>query len=171
MTEQNDMIHVVDVEVIQEIIITIKILIHKIDIALHPEIDVVMTKVLLLHITLDHDLTIINEIDDPIALLTALLTDPLTDMTLVIDIDHARFQEITTIFQAIHLHIDHLLDKEIVDFLDLVHIQIQATNLLQYNHNTKLIQLTLKYICITPLKWQTLYDLQVGSILYIHIHH
>ena len=159
MTEQNDMIHVVDVEVIHETIITIKILIHKIDIALHPEIDLVTTKVLLLHITLDHDMTIINEIDDPIALLTDLLTDPLTDMTLVKDVDHARVQEITTILQAIHLHIDHLLDQEILDFLDLVHIQKQETNLIQYNHNTKMIQLTLKYICITPLKWQTLYEL------------
>ena len=56
-----------------------------------------MSKVLLLHNTLDHDMTTINEIHDSIALLTDLLTDTLTDMTLVIDIDHARVEEITTI--------------------------------------------------------------------------
>ena len=63
-----------------------------------------MTKVLLLHNTLDHDMTITNGNHYPIALLTDLLTDPLTDMTLVTDIDHARIQEITTILPDIHLH-------------------------------------------------------------------
>ena len=130
-----------------------------------------MTKVLLLQNTLDHNMTTINEIHDPIALLTDLLTDPLTDNTPVIDIDHARIQEISKILQDIHLHIDLLLDQEILGFLYLVHIQIQETNLIQYNHNTKMIHLTSKYTCITQLKWQTLYHLKVDSILYIHIHH
>ena len=49
----------------------------KTDIPLHPEINSIMTKILLLHNTLDHDMTIINEIHDPIALFTDLLTDPL----------------------------------------------------------------------------------------------
>ena len=115
-----------------------------------------MTKVLLLHNTLDHDMTTMNEIHDPIALLTDLLTDPFTDMTFVINIDHAPIQEITTILQDLHLHIDHLHDQEILDFRDSVHIQIQETNLIQYKNNTKMIQLNLKYICITQLKWQTL---------------
>ena len=79
-----------------------KILIHKTDITLRPEFDLVMTKVLLLHNTLDHDMTAIKEIHDPIALLTDLRTDPLSDMTFVIDIDHAPIQEITTILQDIH---------------------------------------------------------------------
>ena len=170
MTEPNDVIHIIEVKVIHETIITIKILIHKTDITLHPEIDLLMTKVLLLHNTLDHDMTTINEIHDPIALHTDLLTDPLTDMTLVIDIDHARIQETTTILQDKRLHIDHLFDQKILDFLDLVHIQIQETNLIQYNLNTKTIQSTLMYICNTQLKWQTLCHLQVGSILFIHIH-
>ena len=156
MTERSDMIHVIEVEVIHEITITIKILIHKTDIALQPEIVFVMTKVLLLHNTLDHDMTTINEIHDPIALLTDLLTDPLTDRTLVINIDHARIQEKTTILQDIHLHIDHVHDHEILEFLDPVNTQSQGTNLVQYNHNTKMIQLTSKYTCITELKWQTL---------------
>ena len=71
-TEQNNMIHFIEVEVIHGTIITIKILIHKTDIALHPEIDLVMTKVLPLH---NHDMTTINEIHDLVALLTDLLHD------------------------------------------------------------------------------------------------
>ena len=114
------MIHAIEVEVIHDIVITTKILIHKTYIALHPEIDLVMTKVLLLHNTLDHDMTITKEIRDPIA----LLTDLRTDIALVIDIYHARIQEITTILQDIHFHIHHLHDQKILDFLDPVHIQI-----------------------------------------------
>ena len=155
-TEQKDIIHAIEVEVIHELIIRTKILIHKTDIALHREIDLVMTKMLLLHNTPDHDMTTINEIHDPIALLTDLLTDPLTGMTLVIDIDHVHIQEITTILQDTHLHIDHLHDQQILDLLDHVHIPIQGIILIQYNHNTKMTQLTLKYTCIIQLKWQTL---------------
>ena len=59
------MIHAIDVEVLQELIFITKIQFHKTDIALHPEIDSVMTKILLLHNTLGHDMTIINEIHDP----------------------------------------------------------------------------------------------------------
>ena len=61
-------------------------------------------------------------------------------MTLVTDIDHALIQEITTILQD--THVNHLHDQEILGFLDLVHIQRQETNLIQNNHNTKMIQLT-----------------------------
>ena len=77
-------------------------------------------------------------------------------MILVTSIDHARFQEITTIIQDTHLLLDHLQDQEIVDFPDLAHTQRQETNLIQYNHKLKMIQLVLKYICITQPKWQTL---------------
>ena len=101
-------------------------------------------------------MTTINEIHDPIALLTDLLTEPLKDMTLVKDIDHVHFREITTLLQGTHLHTDHLHDQEVLDFLDLVHIRIQETNLIQYNHNTHMTQFTSKYTCITLLKWQTL---------------
>ena len=109
-------------------------------------------KILLLHNIIDHDITNTNEIHDPIVLLIDLLTDLLTDITLVINIDHAHIQEITTILQGTHLNIDHLQDQEFLDFLDLVHIQIQGTNLIQYNHNTTMTQLTLKYTSITQLK-------------------
>ena len=156
MTEQNDMIHDIEVEVHHEIIIKTKITIHKTDIALHLEIHLVMTRILLPNNTLDHDRPTIKEIRDPIALLTDLLTGPLVDVTLVTDIDHARIQEITTILQDTHLLLDHLHDQEILNLLDAVHIQIQGTNLLQYTHKPKMIQLTSKYTCITQLKWQML---------------
>ena len=155
MTEQNDMIHVIEVEVIPEIIISTKIIL-KTDIALHLEIDLFMTKVLLLHNTLNHDMTNTNEIHDHFVFLIDLLTDRLTDTTLVIDKDHAHIRAITTFLQGTHLHIDHLPDQEFIDYLDLVHFQIQETNLIQYNHNTKMTQSTLKCTCITQLKWQML---------------
>ena len=52
--------------------------------------------------------------------------------------------------------LDHLHDHDNLDIQDHVHIQIQGTNLIQYNHKPKMIQLTSKYTCITQLKWQTL---------------
>ena len=66
--------------------------IRKTYIVLHLEIDLVMTRVLLLHKTLDHDMTTIKEIRDPIALITDLLTDPLIDVTTVTDIDPIVFK-------------------------------------------------------------------------------
>ena len=150
------MIHAIEVEVIHEISITTKITIHKTDIAVHLEFDLVMTTVLLLHNTLDQDMTIIKDIRDPFALLSDLLTYPLIDVTLVTDIEHARIQDITTILQDTHLPLDHLHENEIQDLLDPVHLQIQGTNLIQNNHKHKMIQLTSKYPCITQLKWQTL---------------
>ena len=101
-------------------------------------------------------MTTINDIHHHIPLLTDLLTDPLTDMILVTDIDHAHIQEITTILHDTHLHIVHLHDQEILVFLDPVDIQIQETTLIQYNQNTKKTHLTSKYRCIAQLKWQTL---------------
>ena len=116
-TEPNEMIHAIEVEVIHEIFITTKITIHKTDIALHLEIDSGMTRVLLLHNTLDHDMTIIKEIRDPIGLLTDLLTDALIDMTLVTYIEHARIQGITTDLQDTNLLLDHLHVQEIFKIL------------------------------------------------------
>ena len=129
---------------------------HKTDVALHPGIDSVMTKTLLRHNTLNSEMTIINEIRHPIALLTVLLTDALIDMTLVKDIDHIHIQGIITILQDTHRLIDHLQDQEILDILDHVHIQTREINLIQNNHNTKQTHLTLKYTCIIQLKWQML---------------
>ena len=115
-----------------------------------------MTRILLLHITHNHDMTNINETRDLNTLLTDHLTNHLIDVILVADIDHAHIQDITTILQVTHLLLDHLQDQEIVDFPDLAHTQRQETNLIQYNHKLKMIQLILKYICITQPKWQTL---------------
>ena len=55
-----------------------------------------MAKALPLHNTLVHDMTIIKETHDLIALLIDHPTNHLIDMTLVTDIDHARILEITT---------------------------------------------------------------------------
>ena len=124
-------------------------------IALHLEIDLVMTRVLLLHNTLNQDITIIKETRD----LTVLFIDPLTnnliDAILVTDSDHAHIQEIT-VLQDAHLLLDHLQHQEILNFLDLAHTQKQERNLIQYKHKLKMIQINLKYICITQSKWQTL---------------
>ena len=91
------MIHGIEAEVLHDLIIITKIQTHKTDIALHPGTDSVMTKILLLHNTLDHDTTTTKEIHDHIALLTDLLTNPRIDRTLVKEIDHVRIHEITTV--------------------------------------------------------------------------
>ena len=110
MIEQNFMIIDIQVEVPQETILTTKT-IHKIDTVLHLEIDLVMTKVLLLHNTLDHDMILTNVIPG----FTALHTDPRTDLfidtTLALDTDHAPIPE-TINLQNIQSHTDHLQDQE-----------------------------------------------------------
>ena len=60
--------------------------IDKIDTVLHLEIDLGMTKVLLLHDTLDHDLILTNAIHGLTALHTDLRIDLLIDTTLALDI-------------------------------------------------------------------------------------
>ena len=99
MIEQNTLIIDTEVEVLHDITLTIKTY-HKIDTVLHLEIDSVMTKVLLLHTTLDHDMIRTNVIPGP----TVLHTDPHKDLhidtTLVLDTDHAPIPE-TTISQNI----------------------------------------------------------------------
>ena len=128
MIEQNTMVFDTEIEVPHETILTIKT-IHKIDTVLHLEIDLVMTKVLLLHSTLDHDMILTNVIPG----LTALHTDPrrdlLIDTTLALDTDHAPIQE-TTNLQNIQIHTDHLQDHENLDFLDLAHTPIPETKLI-----------------------------------------
>ena len=76
-----------------------------------------MTKVPLLHTTLDQDMIHTNVILDLTVLLTDLLIDPHIDKTLVLDTDHAPIQE-TTNSQNTQIHIDHLQDQETLDFLD-----------------------------------------------------
>ena len=92
MIEQNTMIIDNEVEVPHETILTTKTF-HKIGTVLHLEIDLVMTKVLLLHNTLDHDEILTNVIPG----LTALHTDPRTDLlidpTLALDKYYAPIPE------------------------------------------------------------------------------
>ena len=89
------MIHDTEVEVHHEINLTTTT-IHKTDIALQLEIDLDMTKVLLIHTTLDHDMTTTKDTRDLIALLIYPHADDLINVTLVTDTDHAHIQEITT---------------------------------------------------------------------------
>ena len=128
MVEQNIMIIDTEVEVPHETTPTTKT-IQKIDTVLHLEIDLVMTKVLLLHNTVDHDMILTNVISG----LTALHTDPPTDLlidtTLALDTDHAPNPERTNL-QNIQFHTDHLQGQENLDFLDLVHTPILETKLI-----------------------------------------
>ena len=125
MIEQNTMIIDIRAEVLHVTILTTKT-IHKTDTVLHLEINLVTIKVLLLHNTLCHDMTLTNAIHGPIALHTDLRIDLLIDTTLALDIDHALIQEIT-ILQNIQVHTDHLLDQEIQGFLDPAHTPIPET--------------------------------------------
>ena len=86
----------------------------------------VMTKVLLLHNTLDHDMILTSVILGFTALYTDHRTDLLIDKTLVLDTDHAPIPE-TIKLQNTHIHTDHIQDQENLDFLDLVHTPIPET--------------------------------------------
>ena len=116
--EQNTMKIDIKVEVFHVTTLTTRP-IHKIDTVLHPQIDLVMTKVLLLHNTLDYVTILINAIHA----LIALHTDLPIDTTPAIVKDHSPIQE-TIILQDIQIHTDHLPDIEILDFLDPVHTPI-----------------------------------------------
>ena len=126
--EQNTMIIDTEVKVPHETTLTTKT-IHKTDTVLHLEIDLVMTKALLLHSTLDHDMIRTNVTPGLMALHTDPHTDLRIDTTLALDIDHALILE-TIILQNIQIHTDHLLDQENLDFLDPVHTPILETKLL-----------------------------------------
>ena len=140
MIEQKDMKHATEAEVHHELTTRTVNQIHKTDTALHQETNSAMTKILLLHNTLDHDMITTKEILVHTVPPIDLLTDLPIDMTLVIDIDHVPIQEITRTSQDIHPPIDHLQNHEIFDILDHVHIQIQEINLRQYIHNIKQTQ-------------------------------
>ena len=128
MIEQNTMIIDTEVEVSHETTLTRKT-IHKIDTVLEIEIDLVMTKVLLLHTTLDHDMIHTNVIPGPTVLPTDLHTDPHIDTTLVLDADHAPIPELIN-SQNIPIHTDHLHDQETLDFLDPAHTPSPETKLI-----------------------------------------
>ena len=128
MIEQNTMIIDIEVEVPHVTTLTAET-IHQTDTVLHLEIDLAMTKVLPFHNTLntlDHDLILTNAIHGLTSLHTNLRIDLLIDTTLALDIDHAAIPE-TIILQNLQIHTDHLLNQEILDFLDPVHTPILET--------------------------------------------
>ena len=127
MIEQNTTIIDTEVEVPHETILTTKT-IHKINTVLHLEIDLVMTKVLFLPNTLDHDMILTNKIPGLTALHTNPPTDLLIDTTLALDTDHAPIPE--TNLQNIQIHTDHLQDQGNLDFIDLAHTSILETKLI-----------------------------------------
>ena len=92
MIEQNTMIINTEVEEPHVTTLTTRP-IHKIDTVLHLEIESAMTKVLLLHNTLDHDMILTDAIHGLTALHTDLHKDLLIDTTLALDIVHALIQE------------------------------------------------------------------------------
>ena len=106
----------------------------------------------LLHITLDLVMTIITEILAHIVHHIDLPTDNLLDVihVPVTNLDHT--QEITTFHDT--LLIDHRLDLEILDILDLAPIPRHETKSIKVNHKLLLTQSTLKYTCTTQQKWQ-----------------
>ena len=127
LIEQNTMIIDAEVAVLHVTTHTTKT-IHKTDTVLHLEIDLAMTKVLLLHNTRDHDMILTNAIHGLIAPHTDLQIDLLIDTTLALDIDHAPIPETITL-QNTQIHTDHLLDQENLDFLDPVRTPILETKL------------------------------------------
>ena len=128
MIEQDTMIINTEVEVPHVTTLT-TIPIKQIDTVLHLEIELAMTKELLLHNTLDHDMILTDAIHGLTTLDTDLHIDLLIDTTLALDIDHAPIQE-TIILQNTQIHTDHLLDQELLDFLDPVHTKILETKLI-----------------------------------------
>ena len=117
------------------------------------ELATIMIDQLLLHIIPRLGVTTIKEILVHIVHYTDLLTDHLTDVIHVPDINLDLTPEIT-IFKDILLLTDRRPDLEILDILDLVHILVHETKLTIFNHILLQIQSTLKYTCITPQKWQ-----------------
>ena len=92
MIEQDTMIINTEVEVPHVTTLT-TIPIKQIDTVLHLEIELAMTKELLLHNTLDHDMILTDAIHGLTTLDTDLHIDLLIDTTLALDIDHAPIQE------------------------------------------------------------------------------
>ena len=125
-----------EVEVLHETTLIIEI-IHRIDTVAHLEIDFIMTKVLLLHNTQDHNMTHTNAIHGLTVRHTELHIDLLIDQTLVLDIDHALTQE-NAISQNIQIRTDHLLDQETLDTLDLAQLLTLEIKSIQNNPKTHL---------------------------------
>ena len=133
------------------VMITKNPIILNIDNALLLELATIMIELLLLHITPGLVMTTINEILAHIVQHTDLLTDHLTDVIGVPDINLDLTPEITA-FKDTLLLTDPRPDLEILDILDLVHILIHETRITIFIHKRLPIQSTLKDTCITQLK-------------------
>ena len=137
------------VEVHHVIVIQIETFIHKIDIVLILEIDIDMTELQLLGNLTDQDMTIIDEIPALIVHHTDLLIDRHIDEIHALDIDHVHTPE-TDNFRSTLRHIDHLLDQETLDFLDLDLILKQVIEQTPFNQKNKIHLFTLKSTCTIP---------------------
>ena len=127
--------NIIDNDLLQELaLITIELPL------LHITIDLVMTTIteILVHI--------VHHIDPPTIYFIDVIHVPVTNL------DHT--QEITTFSDKLLL-IDHRLDLEILDILDLAPILRHETKSITFNHKLLLTQSTLKYTCTTQQKWQT----------------
>ena len=117
------------------------------------ELAIITIELPLLLITLDLVMITITEIlvhivphiDPPINHLIDVIHVPVTNL------DHT--QEITT-FPDTLLLVDHRLDLEILDILDLAPILRHETKSITFNHKLLLTQSTLKYTCTTQQKWR-----------------
>ena len=94
-----------------------------------------MTEVLLLNITLVHDMILINETLDRIVLRIDH-TDHLTDAILVLDTDHVLIQEIT-LLPDVFLHLDLRQNQEILQIPSPALTLTQETKLIVYKLNKK----------------------------------
>ena len=116
-----------------------KLISHKTETALHHEIEITMTEVLLLNITLVHDMIVINETLDRIVLRIDH-TDHLTDAILVLDTYHVLIQEITLLPDVFH-HSDLRQNQEILQIPSPALTLTQETKLIVYKLNQKKIHM------------------------------
>ena len=127
--DQLNILHATVVEV--HLVMTTKNIIDK---DLLQDLAIITIELPLLHIALDLVMITITEILVPVT-----------------NLDHT--QEITT-FPDTLLLIDHRLDLEILDILDLAPILKHETKSITFNHKLLLTQSTLKYTCTIQQKWQ-----------------
>ena len=143
------------VEVHHVIVIQIETFNHKIDIVLILEIDNYMTELQLLGNLTDQDMTIIDEIPALIVHHTDLLIDRHIYEIHALDTDHVNTPE-TNNFRSTLRYIDHLLDQETLDLLDLDLILKQVIEQTPFNQKNQNYLLTLKSTCTIPQRWLTL---------------
>ena len=146
---QNLMIDVV-VEVHHVIVIQIATIHHKIDTALSRD-RYRYDRTLLLHNLTDQDMTTINAIHVSIVHHTDLHTDHQKDKIHAKDINHVPTLEIDN-FHSILPHTDLLLNHDSLDLLDLYQLLKQEIKSITFKQNNQIHLLTLKSICILQ-KW------------------